>query len=35
MLFGGHRGGKALHPETASSLPIYKIKTWGTFNIEV
>ena len=34
MLFGGHRGGKPLHPETASALPIYKIKTWGTFKIE-
>jgi hypothetical protein len=35
MLFGGHRGGKPLHPESGSALPIYSIKSWGTFNIEI
>ena len=35
MLFSGNQGTKALHPEGASSLPLYKLKTYGTFGIEV
>ena len=35
MLFGGHQAGKALHPDSASSLPIYKIKSYATYNIHV
>jgi hypothetical protein len=35
MLFGAHQGGKALHPEKKSSLPISKIKTYGVFNAKV
>jgi hypothetical protein len=35
MLFGAHQGGKPLHPEKKSSLPISKIKTYGVFNAKV
>jgi hypothetical protein len=35
MLFGANQGGKPLHPEKASSLPISKIKSYGVFNAAV
>lgn len=35
MLFGANRGGKPLHPTMASSLPIYKIKSYGSWGPEV
>lgn len=35
MLFGGCRGAKPLHPLKASPLPIYKIKSYGSWGTEV
>jgi hypothetical protein len=35
MLFGGHKGNRALHPLKKSSLPVYKIKGDAAFNTEV
>jgi hypothetical protein len=35
MLFGGHLGSRALHPQKKSSLPVFKIKSYATFNTEV
>jgi hypothetical protein len=35
MLFGGHRGGRSLHPEKESSLPVFKIKSYAAFATEV
>ena len=35
MLFSGNQGTKSLHPEKGSSLPLYKLKSYGTFGIEV
>lgn len=35
MLFGGSQAPKQLHPLKASSLPIYKIKSYATFRMKV
>ena len=35
MLFGANRGGKALHPIKASSLPVSKIKSYGSWGAEI
>jgi len=35
MLFGANRGGKALHPNAKSSIPIHKIKSYGSWGPEV
>jgi hypothetical protein len=35
MLFGANQGGKDLHPTMASKLPIYKIKSYGSWGGEV
>lgn len=35
MLFGANRGGKDLHPKKASSLPISKIKSYGSWGAEI
>ena len=35
MLFGANQEGKQLHPTAASKLPIYKIKSNGSWGPEI
>jgi hypothetical protein len=35
MLFGSHQGGRGLHPLKKSSLPVFKIKSYATFDSTV